>query len=851
MYMAYVSLVSLAQTFDQIFCHSRNHLLYNKQQIESLGEKVGFLQEFLEDCDRRGIEVPSDLENQMKNLDLRAEDIIETKLVDDILGKSPHPPILFCQKIEEIIQEFDSMVMRVKEREGVEDDRCSRKNSGTSSSGLPPGGKISGMVGFEKHLIRVMDELTGRQPKRQILTIAGMGGIEYSVREIILRLLHQIKAPFERDYRETTAQSFEELRDDQLGEQLYKSLWDRKYLIVMDDVWSIQVWDEVKMFLPDNGNRSRILVTTRLSDVAHWLSSCSPYKMDFLDEYESWSLLCQVVFGPESYPIEFEDTGKQIARKCKGLPLAIVVIGGLLSKSVITRKYWEYVAQHLSSIVNSENDEHCLNVLYLSFKHLPVHLKPCFLYMGSFPKDGEIRVSQLIKLWVAEGFLKPIVTKSLEEAAEEYLKDLVDRNLILVETRKSNGKMRSCSIHDLLRDLCIKEAHKENFWLVTRASPGINSPVNRRDFEEAPRYVRGRKISIKNARCLVSLERRFDYRSQTYKRAKSASFTRSLFSESAEDPNICFRFSRIDDILNDCSHYSRYIAIRSTLPSHWNLIDIPSSIVLFRNLQTLVVSSCKGAGPINLPFSIWETPHLRHIEIKEEALLLYPPSVLDPDMNMGSQYLHNLQTLSTIRNFRCDKNVLERIPNLKKLKISVPRHNYYQLNNLVHLQLLESLNCRGFGKILLGGQAFPDSIKKLTLNWLKLPWKDMSIIGCLPNLEVLKLRGATYGKVWNTAEEGFLKLKYLLLESLDVCDWETESSHFPRLESLIIRYCEALEEIPLAIAEIPTMKLIELYECGEEANSSAQQIQEEQRSLGNEDLQVRLKLSTAFIDEVV
>lgn len=352
-------------------------------------------------------------------------------------------------------------------------------------------------------------------------------------------------------------------------------------------------------------------------------------------------------------------------------------------------------------------------------------------------------------------------------------------------------------------------------------------------------------------------ENRFSNRKQIHRRAKSAAFTRSLFSESdhlTKDLIICFRLLRIVDNLNEYCSYetimkvvnSRYLAFRiqpsdlSTDP----FILIPCSIDSLRNLQTLVVSSYKNkiAKPVSLPSEILLMPHLRHIEIEEEAVL--------PDPRRSTDDSSNLQTLSTILYFSCDnENLLAILRNLKKLKIAVPRHSDYHLNNLVHLQKLESLSCRGFGKIVLGNQAFPDSIKKLTLNWLKLPWKNMSIIGCLPNLEVLKLRGAAYGEEWNTAEGGFLKLKLLLLESLDLCHWEAESSHFPRLEILIIRYCEELEEIPFGIGDIPTLKLIELYNCGEEANSSAEQIREGQRNLGNEDLQVRVKVRTALIDE--
>lgn len=101
------------------------------------------------------------------------------------------------------------------------------------------------------------------------------------------------------------------------------------------------------------------------------------------------------------------DIGTQIAYKCHGLPLTIVVVGGLLSKMNRKLDVWEEVARSVGSLVMEES-EHCQYVLALSYHHLPDYLKPCFLYMGMFPEDYEISVKQLIWLWIAEGFIRTI-----------------------------------------------------------------------------------------------------------------------------------------------------------------------------------------------------------------------------------------------------------------------------------------------------------------------------------------------------------------------------------------------------------------------------------------------------------
>ncbi|KAL0356979.1 UNVERIFIED_CONTAM: putative late blight resistance proteinR1A-10 [Sesamum calycinum] len=159
-------------------------------------------------------------------------------------------------------------------------------------------------------------------------------------------------------------------------------------------------------------------------------------------------------------PPELVTIGHQIACKCQGLPLAIVVVGGLLSKMDRRLDVWEEVAQSVGSLVLGEAD-HCKNILALSYNHLPDHLKVCFLYMGIFPEDYEISVKKLIWLWVAEGFIRPSMIKGLEEVAEGYLEDLTARSLILVKRKSSNGRIKTCYIHDLMRELCLHECQRE------------------------------------------------------------------------------------------------------------------------------------------------------------------------------------------------------------------------------------------------------------------------------------------------------------------------------------------------------------------------------------------------------
>ncbi|KAL7099391.1 hypothetical protein ACP275_09G082000 [Erythranthe tilingii] len=875
---AYAALLSLKHIIEQIQLHPRPPISLHQNQVDSLTDALNFLQDFLEgySCSSSSKEAEDVLESRIAEAAHAAEDLIETRVVDQIVGGEKIRSSDFHQDLEKVIQDMGFIkkdVMEIKDNNiGIEDhlhiNSSTLDGAGSSSS---PSTRQNAMVGFDDLLIQVMDKLTGGQSNLQILPIVGMGGIgkttlarnaylkplikhhfdicawvtisqNYNVQEILIKILLCIS---KAGSRETLSAK----REDELGERIHKSLWGRRYLIVMDDIWSVEVWDRVQIFFPDNGKESRIMITTRLSDVA--LIGSRGLVMDFLDENKSWDLLCRCVFEKKiDCPVELEEIGKTIAKKCKGLPLSIVVIGGLLAKSKPAREHWEYISENINSIANLADNERCLKVLQLSYNQLPLYLKPCFLYMGVFPEDSDILVSWLLKLWVSEGFVKPISGKSLEVVSREYLDDLCDRNLILVRKRGSNGKLKFCNIHDLLREVCLREAEKEKFIYVTRPHnlyipQGINTQ---------------RRISIHQ-----SLSEK-EYLHQVLQALQYVPLARSLIVESQGvlPPLNYFRLLRVLTVpdkyfypdeenrqgitLEDVFQLVnlRFLAVASG--RHQNPWRFPSSVYLLWNLQTLIVNCTIG---VVAPSEIWKMTQLRHVEFDELDLPDPPLSGQDDEF-----VLSNLHTLRRIRNFKCGEEMLKRIPNIKKLQICYGEEiegciSSYCLNNLGRLRKLESLHCSFLlenglqWNDLLQNLILPNSLRKLTFLGAKLRWEDITTkIGSLPHLQVLKLEACNMiGTEWETVEGKFCDLRLLqIFKCSDLEWWTTDSSHFPRLEKLVLQYMGNLTEIPLCIGEIPTLQLIYLENCSDSAVVSAKTILEEQEDLDNVGLRVKVYL---------
>ncbi|WMV23364.1 hypothetical protein MTR67_016749 [Solanum verrucosum] len=245
---------------------------------------------------------------------------------------------------------------------------------------------------------------------------------------------------------------------------LHDLLKDRKYILVVDDVWQREAWESLKRAFSDGKNGSRVIITTRKEDVAERADDRGfVHKLRFLSQEESWDLFRRKLLDIRAMVPEMESLAKDMVEKCRGLPLAIVVLSGLLSHKK-GLKEWQKVKDHLWKNIKEDKSIEISNILSLSYNNLSTVLKQCFLYFGIFPEDQVFEADNIIWLWMAEGFI-PRGEERLEDVAEGFLNELIRRSLVQVDYTFWE-RVTKCRVHDLLRDLAIQKALElQKLWL--------------------------------------------------------------------------------------------------------------------------------------------------------------------------------------------------------------------------------------------------------------------------------------------------------------------------------------------------------------------------------------------------
>ncbi|XP_031101272.1 putative late blight resistance protein homolog R1B-16 [Ipomoea triloba] len=752
---------------------------------------------------------------------LRVEDLyVEKPQRDTDAEKTTTQP---CVKLGQVFQTAMEQIKAIKEElvkikaEGRKTAHDVLQRSQLLSSHHASHSKEQ-MVG-KKHEFEIIKKLLTElgSKEKKVVSIIGMGGIgkttlakqvyedpsvsiHFDVRAwVVASQLHNKRQMLVSLLNSISKQDgLEKSTDEDLTLKLYQCLKRQRYIIVVDDVWSGEAWDDVCNCCPDDGNGSRVLLTTRLVEVAHYTSSDNDFShhMQLLNQSDSWNLFCEKAC--KSRGVEFEIIGRPIVEKCKGLPLAIIVIAGLFSK-FSTLYEWENIVNALDSSTTTTIATTCSKIISLSYNHLPHHLKACFLYLGVFPEDHKIKANELSRLWSAEGLVKASENENCDVVAEKYIQELMDRNLIIVSKWSCCGrKIKVFGVHDLLHAFCVKEAQKENLLHVVQKN---GSDFPQRGF---------RWVSIQSSTFDVSA---LCYSSRNCRSIFCFSYCRSLNLKQFKLLRVffCISFRMYDNVV-DLVHL-RY------LPS---ALDGQNIMKLFKawNLQTLYI--CKDDR------NYLEFPQMQYFRCS--FMTGNPP-----------KFVHqNLQSLSWLEPEHCTKEFFTHFPNIKKIGINGKRRDCNDcIVNLVSVQQLEKLY------IYIGSVSytcptmiqinchivFLQSLKSLKFDANCMEWNGINVLCKLPRLEVLKLlSNACVGKEWELPEDDdkFCQLIVLEIGRTDLKDWKATGDHFPKLKHLSLSSCKKLKEIPRGFAEIEELKSIQLAGCRPSVVASAQEIKEEQ-----------------------
>ncbi|KAG2578934.1 hypothetical protein PVAP13_6NG168200 [Panicum virgatum] len=264
----------------------------------------------------------------------------------------------------------------------------------------------------------------------------------------------------------------------QIQAELRSYLKQKRYLLLIDDVWSESSWLYIKKCFPENEQGSRVIVTTRIQAVA---ATCSPrdnkelhllHPVKLLDDEEAKDLFQKTLEeckGAGYNQLNHRQVPDRVWKMCGGLPLAIVTMAGLVAsdKQQGGHKDWNEVCESLfpeKEVCHKPED--FMRIINHSYHDLDSDLKTCSLYLSIFPKGRKISMKRLTRRWIAEGFVSEKQGLSVEVVAETCFNQLIERKLIRPVEHNSSGRVKSCQVHDMVLEYLISKAAEEDFVTV-------------------------------------------------------------------------------------------------------------------------------------------------------------------------------------------------------------------------------------------------------------------------------------------------------------------------------------------------------------------------------------------------
>ncbi|KAL5822701.1 hypothetical protein ACOSQ3_020623 [Xanthoceras sorbifolium] len=629
------------------------------------------------------------------------------------------------------------------------------------------------------------------------------------------------------------------LPNDDLRAELGNRLRRRRYLVVLDDVWSKDVWESIVNALPQGSGGSRFIVTSRSLNVARSCEASSDYILELkgLEWKKAMHLFCKKAFqSNEGYcPKELQALSEMIVKKCEGLPLAIATVGSLLSKKRKIPIEWQKFHDSLGSEIDSDNKLAIISrILLPSYKDLSNNLKNCFLSFGIFPEDYSIERGRLIRLWIAEGFVKERRGKTLEDVAEDYLNELIGSHLVEVSKWDFDGRVSSCRVQNIVREFISLKSKEENFVEVlveSNASSSTDHKIRRLSIHYSKTNTWSSMNGLSCVRSLFIFEWGDSFHSRIRKLLHGFSrLVRSLDLQGAplaEFPKEIFELTLL-----------RYLSLRGT-----KVETVPKKIKELAYLETL---DLKHTCVTKLPSEIYALKFLRHLLVYRYNVKNYVTfdSVQGVEVPAGDDGLSAIQKLSLIKADKkqqiivklgllvelrklgliglkreCGRALCASIQKMRKLLTldvrSSYKEEYLELDDMHNPpSFLQRLYLKGRLRELPAWISSLDSLVRIGLRWSRLDTTNpLKALQGLPHLVELEMVDAFTGDKLEFEAGTYKELKFLHLEQMDRLNMViVEANAMPKLEKLTICRCEKMEMLPLGIPNLTQLQELLVYD---------------------------------------
>nr|AAK61315.1 NBS-LRR resistance-like protein B8 [Phaseolus vulgaris]AAK61319.1 NBS-LRR resistance-like protein B8 [Phaseolus vulgaris] len=617
---------------------------------------------------------------------------------------------------------------------------------------------------------------------------------------------------------------------EMVHKKLKEKLLGKRFLLVLDDVWNERPaeWEAVRTPLSYGAPGSRILVTTRSEKVASSMRS-EVHLLKQLGEDECWKVFENHALkdGDLELNDELMKVGRRIVEKCKGLPLALKTIGCLLStkssisdwKNILESDIWKLPKEH-SEIIPA---------LFLSYRHLPSHLKRCFAYCALFPKDYEFVKEELIFLWMAQNFLlSPQHIRDPEEIGEEYFNDLLSRCFF-----NQSSIVGHFVMHDLLNDLAKYVCADFCFRLKFDNEKCMPKTTCHFSFEFLDVESFDGFESLTNAKRLRSFlpisetwGASWHFKISIHDLFSKIKFIRVLSFHG------CLDLREVPDSVGDLKH------LQSLDLSSTEIQKLPDSICLLYNLLILKLSSCSKLK--EFPLNLHKLTKLRCLEFEGTDVRKMPMhfgelknlqvlSMFLVDKNselstkqlggLGGLNLHGRLSINDVQNIGNPLDALK--ANLKdkrlvKLELKWkwnhvpddPKKEKEVLQNLQPSNHLEKLLIRNYSGTEFPSWVFDNSLSNLVF----LNLEDCKYCLCLPSLgllsslKILHISGldgiVSIGAEFYGSNSSFASLERLEFHNMKEWEeWECKTTSFPRLEVLYVDKCPKLKGTKVVVSD--------------------------------------------------